>query len=323
MLKQRTFSIRFIRFALLMLAVFLSIKNGIAQEPRREFRGFSSGTNMSVNCDGHWLLVNSGNDVELFHTRTGLQVRKFSSHKSSVNCVAAHPRKRVAISGDENGQIYLWNMDDLKIIQVYALQGDAVKSIRFNKEGSQFAAVIGSGNQLRIFDLMHAKHIGSNDDNLLSIEAMDLNEIKSQLFTAHDNGTVGVWSVTKDSLKKIKTWKAHEGIVTGVQTLRNGNLLTVGKDRAVKLWDAAFKNIKNYIVESSIVSIAVSSDQKMAALALGDGKTIVIDIATGLIKFQFETKNKTKEVLFHPTEPLIITLYNDNVARSWLVRSEK
>jgi WD40 repeat protein len=320
MLKQRTL---FIRPILLMIVVFLFVNNANAQEPRREFRGFSNGTNMSVNCDGHWLLVNSGNDVELFHTRTGLQVRKFSSHKAVVNCVAAHPRKRVAVSGDQNGQIYLWDMDNLKIIQTYALQGDAIKSIRFNKEGSQFAAVVGSGNQLRIFDLMHAKHIGRNDDNLLDIEAMDLNEIKNQLFTAHDNGTVGVWLVTTDSLKKIKTWKAHEGIVTGVQTLRNGNLLTVGNDRAIKIWDAAFKNIKNYIVESAIVSIAVSSDQKMAALALGDGKTIVIDIATGLMKFQFETKNKTKEVLFHPTEPLLITLYNDNVARSWLVRSEK
>jgi WD40 repeat protein len=309
----------FIRLILFVFIVFSNVKNAQAQEPRREFRGFTTGTSMSVNCDGHWLLVNSGNDVELFHTRTGLQVRKFSSHKVAVNCVAAHPRKRVAVSGDVNGQLYLWNIDDLKIIQTYAVQPDAIKSIRFNKEGSQFVAVIGTDNQLRVFDLMQPKHLKANADNLLEIEATDLNEVKNQLFTAHDNGTVAVWS-TADSLKKIKSWKAHEGSVTGIQSLRNGNVLTVGNDRTVKIWDAQFKNIKNYIVESSVVSVAVSSDQKLAALALGDGKTMVIDVATGLMKFQFDTKNKTKEVVFHPMEPLMITLYSDSVARSWLLK---
>ncbi len=309
----------FIRLILLIMVVFSSAKNGATQEPRREFRGFTSGTSMSVNCDGHWLLVNSSNDVELFHTRTGIQIRKFSAHKTAVSAVAAHPRKRVAVTGDESGQLYLWNIDDLKIIQTYAPQGDAIKSIRFNKEGSQFVAIIGSGNRVRLFDLMHAKHISGNDDNLLEIEATDLNEIKNQLFTAHDNGTVGVWFAT-DSLRKSKTWKAHEGAVTGVQSLRNGQILTVGKDRTIKIWDANFKNIKNYIVESSIAGIAVSSDQKMAALALGDGKTVVLDISTGLIKFQFDSKNKVKNVVFHPTEPLIIALYNDNAARSWLLK---
>jgi WD40 repeat protein len=302
-----------------LILIFTNIQNVKSQEPRREFRGFKTGTSFSVNCDGHWLLVNSGNDVELFHTRTGLQTRKFSLHKAAVNCVAAHPRKRVAVSGDANGQLYLWNIDDLKIIQTYAVQGDAIRSIKFNKEGSQFTAVIGSDSQIRLFDLMHAKAIGVNTDNLLEIKAMDLNEIKNQLFTAHDNGTVGVWSLG-DSLKKIKSWKAHEGAVMGVQTLRNGQILTVGNDRTVKIWDANFRNVKNYIVESSIASMAVSSDQKMAALALAEGKTIVIDIFTGLMKFQFDTKDKTKEVVFHPMEPLMITLYNGSVARSWLLK---
>jgi WD40 repeat protein len=311
------------RFFLIPLLLFITVllfsKNADAQEPRREFRGFTGGTSMAVNCDGHWLLVNSGNDVELFHTRTGIQIRKFSVHKVAVSAVAAHPRKRVAVTGDASGQLYLWNIDDSKIIQTYATQGDVIKSIRFNKEGSQFVAIIGSGNRIRLFDLMHAKHISGNDDNFLEIEATDLNEIKNQLFTAHDNGTVGVWSAT-DSLKKIKTWKAHEGAVTGVQSLRNGQILTVGKDQTIKIWDANFKNIKNYIVESSITGIAVSSDQKMVVLALGDGKTVVLDIATGLTKFQFDSINKVKNVVFHPVEPLIVALYNDNAARSWLLR---
>ena len=311
--------ISFKRLLFLLLITFSALKQAVAQEPRREFRGFSNATSLSVNCDGHWVLVNSGSDVQLFHTRTGLQSRKFSGHKAAVTALAAHPRKRVAVSGDANGQIYMWNTDDLKIIQTFAAQSDAIKSIRFNKEGSQFVAIVGSGNQIRLFDLLQPKPIGANDETLLEIQGTDLNEANNQLLTAYDNGTVGVWSA-KDSVKRLKTWKAHEGSVMSIQTLRNGNVLTVGNDRTIKIWDANFKNIKNYIMEAAINSLAVSSDQKRVALALMDGKTLVIDLATGLTKFQFDAKEKTKIVAFHPVEPLIVTLYTDNVARSWLLK---
>jgi WD40 repeat protein len=306
-------------FLTAVLTIFFTVKHAAAQEPRREFRGLSNATSLSVNCDGHWVLANSGSDVQLFHTRTGLQGRKFSSHKANVTALAAHPRKRVAVSGDANGQIYMWNTDDLKVIQTFAMQSDVIKSIRFNKEGSQFVAIVGSGNRIRLFDLVQPKPIGANDDNLLEIEATDLNEVSNQLLTAHDNGTVGVWSA-KDSVKRLKTWKAHEGSVMSIQSLRNGHVLTVGNDRTIKIWDANFKNVKNYIMDAAIMSLAVSSDQKRVALALADGKTLVLDIATGLSKFQFDAKEKTKMVVFHPVEPLIITLYTENVARSWLLK---
>jgi WD40 repeat protein len=299
--------------------LFLSIGNGLfaqAVEPRREFKTNESKA-MGLSSDGNWLLMSAKQEINVFHTRTGLAMRSFQGHNCAVTALATSPRKRVAVSGDEHGQLILWNIDDLTVVQKYEPIKGNIKSAKFSKEGTQFVVVV--GNKIRIYDLINPNPIAKLDKvGNGELSAMDLVESKNTLLTATDNGFISTWAVS-DSVKMVKSLKAHEGKITGIAQLRNGTMLTASDDKTIKLWDANGKVKKTFNV-GEVKTMDMSADQKSVVLALVSGKTEVVDLATGASKFNFVVKPDVKESFYHPTEPLVVSFYSDNTARSWILR---
>jgi WD40 repeat protein len=309
----------YIKIAALFLC-FLSLENLSGQnliEPRREFRSEDTKT-MGISSDGHWLLLSARENITIFHTRTGLQIRQFSGHTNRVTSIATNPRKRVAVSGDENGNIILWNIDDLSVVQKYDVQKGAVKNLRFSKDGLNFTAVVGGKNTLSLFDLTQASPLARTEKGLTEVNALEIMEDRTSVATAHDNGTIATWSAL-DSFKTAKYLKVHEGRVTGIRVTKTG-MVTASDDKMLRIWAADGKMKKSYIMEAAIRSLDLSVDQKTAVLSLDSGKTIVVELATGMVKFTFQTKAEVKNTICHPTEPVIVSLYSDSKARSWILR---
>jgi WD40 repeat protein len=290
--------------------------NAQAIEPRREFKTTESKA-MGLSSDGNWLVMSAKQQINVFHTRTGLVMRTFQEHNCNVTVVATSPRKRVAVSGDEHGHLILWNIDDLTVVQKYEPIKGTIKSAKFSKEGTQFVVVV--GNKIRIYDLINPNPIAKLDKiGNGELSAVDLVESKNTLLTATENGFIATWTVS-DSVKLVKTFKAHESKITGVSQLRNGMIVTASEDKTVKTWDVSGKMKKTFNV-GEVKTMDVSADQKTVVLALNSGSTEVIDLATGNAKFKFDVKADVKESFYHPTEPLVISLYTDNTARSWILR---
>ncbi len=314
---MRKFSVSSL-FCILIFA--LNTEGVLAQtqaEPRREFSA-ADAKSIGLSSDGHWLLMGSNKEINIYHTRTGLQVRQFTIHTNTVTSIATSPRKRVAVSGDEQGNILLWNIDDLSIVQRYEGQKGAVKSLRFSKDGLQFSAVVGSKNTVCLFDLIQNKPLAKTEKGMNEVNATEIQDGKNQILTAHDNGTVAVWNLA-DSFKIAKTNKLHEGRVTSVRLIKNG-MATASDDKTLRIWDANGKMKKSFVMDSGVRTMDVSMDQKTAVLVLESGRTVVVDLATGFTKFSFFTKADAKESVYHPTEPIVVSLYADNKARSWILR---
>ena len=318
-MKNTIFSIKTV---MLVAATVIFGKAFGQQEPRREFRvtnGSNNAQAIALSDDGRWLMMSADKQVDVFYTRTGLAIRKFEGHTATVTSIAANPRKKVAVSGDESGQLYLWNIDDMTVVQKYETQKGAIKALKFSKDGSQFTAIVGAGNRIRVFDLMNEKAVIKVEKALSEVRSMEINEAKNTLYTAHENGSVMAWTIT-DTIKGLKTMKIHEGKVTGIRLLRNGSVVTVSTDKTLRITDNDGKLKKTYTFDSPAVALDLSVDQKTAVVATESGKTMVVDLATGAIKFVFAQKAGVKDAFFHPTEQVVVSLYTDNVTRSWILR---
>src|SRR4029078_1283581 len=57
----------------------------------------------------------------------------------------------------------------------------------------------------------------------------------NMLASSSDDGSIRLWEM--ENGKQVKTWNAHGGVQC-VQFLRDGKLLTCGRDHQVKLWTA-------------------------------------------------------------------------------------
>ena len=55
------------------------------------------------------------------------------------------------------------------------------------------------------------------------------------LASASEDGTVRLWAMVNG--KQVKSWTAHGGGTLSVQFNHNGDLVTAGRDKQVKIWD--------------------------------------------------------------------------------------
>jgi WD40 repeat protein len=285
--------------------------------PRREF-AVPNAVVSTLSHDGHLLLVNSKNIINIFQTRTGLNIRQFSVHQSPVISLAFNPRKRVAISGDESGHIILWNVDDLSIVLKHEIPKEGIKSIRFSKDGRLFMVTTDNGNKIHLFDLIHLSAISKKEKLPAEVSAFDFEDNNNLAYLGHDDGTVTIRSLA-DSFKIVKKLKLHNARVTGLRTVKNG-ILTASSDKMVCVWDKEGRIVQSFPMSSPVHTMDLSTDQKTVVLALASGSTVVLDLATGVIKFDFWVKENIIESFFHPTEPLVVSLYEDNKARSWILK---
>ncbi|NJN32915.1 MAG: hypothetical protein HC817_00295 [Saprospiraceae bacterium] len=152
--------------------------------PRREFKNDGMAQDCALSSDGHWLMVAENRQVNVFHTRTALAVRRFEAHKHYVTAVATNPRKRIALSADRHGQIMMWNIDDLNLIMTYETPKDSVNLLRFAANGETFAATTQRENALYLFDILSVKPILKSKKFTSKVSDIYVDFIKNSVTTA-------------------------------------------------------------------------------------------------------------------------------------------
>jgi WD40 repeat protein len=77
-----------------------------------------------------------------------------------------------------------------------------------------------------------------------SVTDLDWRPDSNSLASASLDGTVRLWELNDG--KEIKRWNAHGGGVTAIDYVRDGRIVTTGKDRAAKLWQGDGSEIKAF-----------------------------------------------------------------------------
>ena len=96
---------------------------------------------LAVAPNGEWLATGSvDNDVRIWDPRTGKLLSKLSGHGSSVTALAVDPAAQRLASGDDAGEINLWQADATGTLQLVAnLSGHSrtITSLQFDATGNR------------------------------------------------------------------------------------------------------------------------------------------------------------------------------------------
>ena len=170
-----------------------------------------------------------------------------------------------------------------KIVKVFALS-DASLRFEINKhtewitalEFSPDSKMLASGDRnggLHVWDLETGAEIFALSGHTQSINSLAWRSDSRVLASASEDSNVRVWEMDKGA--SIKNWGAHAGGTTAIRFLRNGEILTGGRDHQVKLWKQDGNLVRQFSGLSDVVIDVAGSDEVQRIIGADwTGKTI-------------------------------------------------
>lgn len=122
---------------------------------------------------------------------------------------------------------------------------------------------------IKIWDCKFEKSINTFFENCSIIS---LAYKKQKLISGNLNGEVSIRTLSKDyQQKKIKTFKAHSGIIRVIKFINDTQIATGGEDNKVKIWDLEGQLISEFEHLNFVQSIEIL-DANTIITASYDGK---------------------------------------------------
>lgn len=218
---------------------------------------------LSFSRDGSYLLVGGGKHsyqgiTVLYDVRTGNRVARAGDELdivlgSDINDLLTKvalggPKRMVRIHDVATGE------------QLFELKKhtDWIYSVRFSPDG----ILVASGDRAGGLVLWEADTgrlymdlVGHKD----AIRGIAWRADSNVVASASMDGTVKLWDINNGN--QIKSINAHGGGVTAIDMARDGRIVTCGKDRVVKLWDANGNAVRDFpAMPEAALEVAFSHD---------------------------------------------------------------
>ena len=173
--------------------------------------------------------VAAGDRLFLFDTNGGRIEQVVSSAGGNISAVAATSDEAMAITGGPQGEVTLWNVSDGTPIATWALQHDV----------AAIAVLPGDDGALVMTDRLHRLDFGTLE--VAEIATAPLTGIRAALYRNNHRFVLtsksGLWSGPLDAPHR--TIFIREDGVEAAAFLGNSDVLAVGTDRGLHLYDAA------------------------------------------------------------------------------------
>ncbi len=163
-------------------------------------------------------------------------------HENIVKSIAISPNSQTLASGDNKGNISLWDLKTLQkkeiLIPQILKQFTRIKSLTFSPDGQTLAAASQDGNSAKLcIWKLETEEVVEIHSKQKIVNSIAYNPADSRiLVSAGRDKTIKLWNIS--SGKEICTLSQHTKEVTSVAFSSNGKLLASGsKDGIVNIWD--------------------------------------------------------------------------------------
>ncbi|MFQ3648157.1 MAG: NB-ARC domain-containing protein, partial [Anaerolinea sp.] len=191
---------------------------------------------VSAANDGNYLATASTDQtVKLWDRRGGIEIHKFTGHRSAVNTVTFTKDGRWLLSGGGDDLIRIWDVSSRE--EIFSLRGhrDSILSLAVDPNGRY--VVSGSRDStVRIWDLQERRELNALYGHAGWVRAVAISDDGSCFITASGDYTLKLWNLPEGN--ELQTFSGHTGIVTCVAFLDDNKHIVSGSyDHTVKVWE--------------------------------------------------------------------------------------
>lgn len=131
--------------------------------------------------------------------------------------------------------IRIYSTRDGKLIHEIKKHTDWVYSLEFSPDGVLLASGDRNGG-LFVWEAHTAREYFTLRGHMAAVTGLSWRADSNLLCSASEDGSLRLWEMENGN--QVKTWAAHGGGATSVDYARDGRLVSCGRDRLVKVWDA-------------------------------------------------------------------------------------
>lgn len=250
----------------------------------------------------------------------------FAQTLSSVLSVTFSPDGKLLATGDVDGLIRLWQVEDGQPLLTLKGHRGWVWAIAFSPDGQILAS--GSNDfSVQLWNIASGRCIKVLQEHTSGVWSVNFSPDGKTLATGSQDFSVRLWDVAQG--KCLKVLQGHTGAVWAVKFSPNGLILASGsQDTSVRLWDVnTGKTLKALSCNSGGVrSIAWSPDGQTLASGSRDTSVCLWDVREGVETLHTKSlhilhghSSEIRSVKFSPDGQTLATGSNDTFVRLWNV----
>jgi hypothetical protein len=225
------------------------------------------------------------NNWRLVNLESGQPFRKFVGHEAPVSCLAVSADRARALTGSWDRTVRLWNLHTGECLHVLRGHANSVTAVAISEDGSKGVSCDG-GTTMLVWDLKEGKKALQVNANL-PITALAISPDGGRAAVGVEDPGAGtphpVAIITLERTPIPRRFPGHRDTVTCLAFSPDGTrLVSGGKDRAVRFWDA------NGGGEPAAAEDLPAVPVRLAFLP--DGRRLVVELERGGIVLDGQTR---------------------------------
>ncbi|MEG4914207.1 Ig-like domain-containing protein [Microcoleus sp. B7-D4] len=232
---------------------------------------------IAITPDGQTLVSGANNTIKIWDLKTNELLHSLH-YSDSVYLVAITPDGKKFISVEDNNIIQTWDLNNQEILKAFYIDWSNTNRIVISPDGQRI--IVGSEKIIKSYDLITGKLRTIIGCDLGWIYALAITPDGKTLITSHNNNTIKIWDLTKESPGVRLSLKSSAIVRTLTLTPDSQRIVSVGYDdddyeSFIEIWDLntgeKFHSIEEYfsshIEEHFIDHIKESSVAQVRCLA--------------------------------------------------------
>jgi len=226
------------------------------------------------------------------------------------------------LSGNENGMIQKHLLSNGDLIQYFQAHNKAIRQIAISPDGNLTASAA-DDKLVKIWNTDSGELIYTLEAHKSSVLSIAFSENGQFLFTAGKDKQIKWWNMTSGVM--INSFKAHNGDINQLISLADNKILSVSKDRSIKIHDAEKGTLEHSINTNPSPIMSASYNPKNGLLFIGDstGKIGAYNLSEGNMVAQYHNhQNVVSSLCLSDDGKYLLSSSADKTSCLWNLASE-
>lgn len=285
------------------------------------FRGHESLVRaLALTSDERRILsASSDATLRLWETATGRQLFCLRADSNEpIRCIDVAPDGRLAISGADNGNVTIWNLQRGERLHTLRGHDAKIRSVAFSADG-KLAISASSDATIRIWDIAGGEERDCLRGHGGTVRSLALASDGSGIASASSDGTIKLWDIPERA--STSNSDSHQAFIRCLAFTSNGKTLFSGSDdRTIRAWNSETGVLKRTYTGHSqgVRALTLSRDDTRLISASSDGLIQIRDSETGGLLGKLEGhEDWINDVVALPQAGWLASSSDDGTIRIW------